>query len=132
MGKALALIASAVLFCGCETIDPVAIENAQVYFPPLFKVVDEPRFCFEPAERERALQEYRELEANTLFELVIDRAGQVKQARIVTTRHPEHRRADMLAHARRMVFSEDPESSRYRAFYLPMQYGYESEFEWIE
>jgi len=132
MCRVLALIATAVLMSGCKTTDPVAVQNAEVYFIPRFKYVEEPRFCFDAAERERALREYRKLGADTLFEFVIDSEGKVMKTRLLKTDQPEHRREDMLAHARIMVFSADVESHLYRAFYFPTKYTYESEFQWFD
>jgi hypothetical protein len=132
MKRALALIATGLLVSGSTSVDPAAVQNAEVYFPPLFRRVEKPRYCFSAAERERAVQESRRIGAETLFEPVVDREGKVEKARLVRTDQPKHRQEDILAHARVMVFSPDAESDRYRAFYFPTQYGYESTFEWLD
>jgi hypothetical protein len=132
MKSALALIAT-LLLSGCPSqVDPAAVREAEVFFPPRFRYVEKPRYCFSAAERERALQEYRAVGADTLFEFVIDGEGKVMQARIVRTDQPRHRHEDIVAHARVMVFSPDAESDLYRAFYFPAQYTYKSEFEWAD
>ncbi len=134
MKRTLALIATLTLLSSCETppVDPVAVESAQVYFPPRFRYVAEPRYGFSPAERERALREATKLGVNTLFEFVIDSEGVVKKARLVRTDLWRNRHEAMENHARVMVFSKDPDKEMYRAFYFPMNYTYESEFEWVE
>ncbi len=129
--RTISLLATVLLASACTSPpDPAAVQAAEVYFPPRFRHVEEPRYCFSAAERERALQEYRKLGSDTLFEFVVDREGRVQKARLVKTNQPEHRHADILAHARVMVFSPEAGSDRYRAFYFPTQYRYESEFEW--
>jgi hypothetical protein len=132
MRRALVLALTAILLSGCETTDPAAVQNAEIFFLPRFRYVDEPRFCFDAAERERALQEYKKLGADTLLEFVIDNQGHVRKTRLVKTDQPKHRHEDIVAHARVMTFTEDPESSQYRAFYFPMEYTYKSEVEWVD
>jgi hypothetical protein len=130
--RALALIASVLLVSSCQTpLDPDAVRNAELYFPPKFKYVEKPKYCFTAEERERALQEHRMLGSNSLFEFVIDSQGQVMKARIVQTFQPAHRHEDILAHIRSMVFSADASSPLYRAFYVSTKYRYETEFQWL-
>jgi hypothetical protein len=128
--KTLIFVATAWLTTGCTSVDPTAVDSAEVFFPPRFRYVGEPRFCFSSAERERARRESKEMGADTLFELVIDEAGKVRKARLVTTRQPEHRHEDMVAHAYRLVFTEVSVSGLYRAFFFPTRYAYESKFDW--
>ena len=132
----LAVLAMLSLIQGCPApavapIDPVAVASAEVYFPPKFEYVQQPAFCFSPAERERALQECKKMGANTLFEFVVDNGGKVRQARVVKTSLWSDRVEAMESHARMMVFSADPRNDRYRAFYYPVNYTYESTFEWM-
>jgi hypothetical protein len=130
--RALALLASVLLVSACQTpLDPEAVRNAELYVPPRFKYVEKPVYCFTPEERERALQEHRKLGSNTLFEFVIDSQGEVRKVRFVQTYQPAHRHEDILAHARMMVFSPDAESGRFRAFYFPAKYSYNTEFQWL-
>jgi hypothetical protein len=130
--RALALIASILLVSGCQSpLDPDAVRNAELYFPPRFKYVEKPVYCFTAEERERALQEHRQIGSDTLFEFVVDSQGQVRKVRLVQTYQPSHRHEDILAHARSMVFSPDAESDRYRAFYFAAKYAYNSEFQWV-
>ena len=134
MKRMLALLAALSLLPGCTTppVDPVAVENAEVYFPPRFQYVAEPRFCFSPAERERAIQESKRMGVDTLFEFVIDSEGVVKKARIVRTDLWRNRHEAMENHARVMVFSKDSNREMYRAFYFPTNYTYNIEFEWVD
>ena len=111
--------------------DPAEVAAATLYFPPQVKRIQEPRFCFDPAERERALQTYRELGADTLFELVVDQEGKVVKARVLRTDERRSYREDMLDHARRFRFTPDREVPGYRAFYYPARYGFDNEFEWL-
>jgi hypothetical protein len=129
---ALTLLSAVLLAAGCKsTLDPEAVQNADLYFLPRFKYVEKPVYCFSAEERERALQEYRKTRSNILFEFVIDSEGQVKKVRFVQTYEASHRQQDILAHARSMVFSPDAESDKFRAFYYPVKYDFESEFQWM-
>jgi hypothetical protein len=127
---ALLLILFLLQACPSPPVDPAAVASAKVYFPPRFQHVAEPRFCFGPAERERAIQECEKMGANSLFEFVIDNEGHVKQARVVKTSLWRDRMAPMEEHARIMVFSAGPKSALYRDFYFPVNYTYNSTFEW--
>jgi hypothetical protein len=129
---ALALLSTVLLSAGCKShLDPDAVRSADLYFPPRYKYVEKPVYCFSAEERERALQEYRTLGSNTLFEFVIDSEGLVRKVRFVQTYEPSHRQQDILAHARAMVFSPDAESDKFRAFYYPVKYDFKSEFQWL-
>lgn len=119
------------LALACQGPSPEDVRDAVLYFPPQVRHVDAPRFCFLPAERERALQEYEEGGADTLFELVVDAEGQVRRARLVRTHVRDEYHEVMEEHARRFKFTPAPEDEGYRAFYLPMRYRLDSEFEWI-
>ena len=129
--KALALVCLLVLGGSCRS--PATAEEVQaatLYFPPTFKVVDRPRFSFSMAERQRALDEYRDHGADTLFEVVVDGDGRVVKSRLVRTQVPASYHDDLEAHARRFQFTEDAQSL-YRAFYFPVRYRYDSELEWV-
>lgn len=102
------------------------IEQAVLWFPENPKYVDEARFSFEPAERRKALRALDDLPADTLFELVVDAKGKVRKARLLKTWVDRIYRDDLVDHARRMQFSADPDDDRYRAFYFPTTYGFES------
>ena len=108
------------------------VAAATLYFPPEVRRIDEPRFCFSAAESERALQEYRNVGADTLFELVIDARGEVKKVRLLRTHVDRVYHQDMLDHARWFVFTPDLKNQGYRAFFLPMKYRFDATFEWIE
>lgn len=132
MKIARALLSAVLLVAGCKShLDPDAVRNAELYFLPRFRCVEKPVYCFTAEERERALQEHRRLGSDILFEFVIDNEGQVVKVRFVQTYEPEHRHADILAHARRMVFTPDTENGPYRAFYFPTKYNARYEFDWL-
>jgi hypothetical protein len=131
MNRTLALLPLLALVSGCTSIPPEAVEHATLYFPPQFKYIDEPRYCFSPAEREKALQTYRKKGADTLFELVIDSQGKVKKARLLRTHVDTIYHEDMENHARSFEFTKDTEGHRFRAFFFPTKYKHESTFEWI-
>lgn len=121
---------------GCQLpstppVDAAAVKNAELYFPPRFRYVAEPRFCFSPAERERALQEWQRRGANTLFEFVVDNRGKVRKSRVVKTNLWADRVEPMEEHARVMVFTADPKNEGFRAFYLAANYTLERTFEWL-
>jgi hypothetical protein len=125
MGSVLLLVSACKSAASAE-----AVAAATLYFPPNFKYVEEPRYSFSSAERQRALQEYREQGADTLFELVIDHQGRVMKARLLRTHVSEVYHDDMIHHALRMEFSPDANCQMYRAFYFPAKYSHTAEFEW--
>ncbi len=114
----------------CKTASEAEIESAVLYFPPKVKHTEEARFCFDLAERVKAVREFDEMEADTLFELVIDRRGNVKKARLVRTYVEKAYRQELVDHAYRFKFSELPGGTEYCAFYWPTTYRMEHEFEW--
>jgi hypothetical protein len=131
-GHAVLLAASLALATSCEApVTAEELERATLYFPPQFKYVEEPRFCFTRAERERALKEYKQVGADTLFEVIIDNEGTVKKVRLLRTHVRKDYHDFMLEHARWFLFTEDPGSEMYRAFYYPIVYDFEAEFEWL-
>lgn len=117
--------------CMSPAATPAEIEAATLYFPPTVKIVDEPRFSFSSAERQKALETYREVGADTLFEFVIDDEGQVVRSRLVRTNVKRVYRESLEDHAERLVFSGDGGSGRYRAFYFPTDYDMNPTFEWL-
>lgn len=134
--NALILLAALlVVSAGCAASPTDAeVASATLFFPPHYRRIDEPRFCFSEAERQRALQEYRKQGADTLFELVIDARGAVKDVRLVRTHVDRHYHQDMLDHARWFAFSPDAADTAgtgYRAFFYPVKYRYDPSFEWI-
>jgi len=133
IGTLLVLVSLLLASAGC-TAPPSAAEvaAATLYFPPEVRRIDEPRFCFSAAERERALQEYRSDGSDTLFECVIDDQGKVKKVRLLRTHVNRVYHQDMLNHARWFVFTPDLKGQGYRAFFLPMKYRFDATFEWIE
>lgn len=102
-----------------------------LYFPPLFKYVEEPKYAFSAAERQRAIQEYRKYGADTLFELIVDHDGKVKRARLLRTQVRREYHQEMIEHVRRMSFTQDAENQKYRAFFFPTRYRLNAEFEWV-
>jgi hypothetical protein len=132
MRNVIILVLLPLVLAGCATLAPADVAAATLYFPPQVKRIDEPRFCFSPVERERALQEYRQRGADTLFELVIDAQGKVKRARLVRTHVDREYRQSMVDHAYKFGFTADPQGQGYRAFYFPMKYSHETQFDWVE
>ena len=124
------LFALAVSSCVTQEADP-SVANAELYFPPNFRYVAEPRFCFRPAERRRALDVYRELGADTLFEIVIDPEGKVRKARLLRSSVDRDYHDDVESHARQLVFTPELTTELYRAFYFPVTYSRQAEFQWM-
>lgn len=116
---------------GCTTpVSDAEIEAATLYFPPSFKVLTEPSWSFTAAERQRALREYKQQGADTLFEFVIDSEGRVERSRLLRTHVEPVYHEQMEVHARAMVFSKDDRAGLYRAFYFPASYRMNNRFEW--
>ena len=126
------LVSLLVVLSACIAPSPEEVAAATLYFPPQFKRIAEPRFCFSSAERERALQGCREDGADTLFEIVIDAKGKVEKVRLIRTHVDPDYQQDMLDHANGFGFTPDATGSGYRAFFFPVKYHYQSEFEWID
>lgn len=110
---------------------PEEVARATLFFPPVFKYVDELRWSFSDAERLRALQEYIRKGADTLFEVVIDADGKVRRMRIVRTPVDEIYHEFVLEYARGWEFSPDERRDSYRAFYYPVEYRFRAQFEWL-
>ena len=131
--KLVLVLATLGVVLGCVAPpSPAEVAAATLYVPPKVRLIDEPGYCFTSAERERALQEARQQDCNTVFELVIDAAGQVKKARVIRTQVRKEFHQDLVEHARHLEFSADPRGEGYRAFFLPMRLRYDASFEWIE
>jgi hypothetical protein len=132
IGKLLP-VALLTLAAGCAAGPTEAeVEAATAYLYPEFKYVEEPRFSFTPAERARALRDFRDAGADTLFEVVVDGAGHVQKARLLRTHVHKQYHSQMEAHALRFVFTEDARSAPFRTFYFPMQYRFDASFEWVD
>jgi len=129
--KWLLVLGAPLAALGCTSVSASEVDSATLYFPPRFRYVDEPRSCFDPAERERALREYRERGADTLFEIVGGKDGTVRKARLLRTYVKPVDHPSLEDHARRLQFSPDSESEMYRAFYFPVRYRHDATFEWI-
>ena len=63
---------------------------------------------------------------------MIDADGRVKKARLLRTHVRREYQQDMVDHAYTFGFTRDPACPGYRAGFFPIQYKYESTFEWIE
>ena len=87
---------------------------------------DDTGYSFDNVERQKALRSYKDY-GDTLFELVIDREGRVKKARILRTHVKRHNHEFMLEHANDFRFTKDTED-RYRAFYYPTNYTLELDY----
>jgi hypothetical protein len=103
-----------------------------LYLYPSYKYVSERRYTFSSADRRRALDTYRDTGADTLYEIVIDRRGKVTRSRLLQTDVRKEYRRDVEAHARAFGFSEDSKTNLYRAFFFPVNYSYDADFEWAD
>ena len=117
-------------FAGCAPITPEDLEGTTLYYLPLFKYVQEPRYDFTYSERLVALKSMKKVKADTLFELIVDPGGKVVKARVLKSHVRECYWEDLESHARRFTFTPD-DGTMYRTFYYPMKYRYNSEFEWM-
>jgi hypothetical protein len=125
-------ILALVLLTGCRAAaTPEEIAAATLFFPPVFKYVEEPRVDFSDAERLRALEECKRQGGDTLFEWIIDADGVVRRARSVRTWVDEIYHDVVLEHARRFEFSGSEQREMYRAFDYPLEYRFQSRFEWL-
>jgi len=131
MRKLFAVVPLLGMLAGCATPTPEEVAAATLYFPPTVKRTEEPRFCFTAAERQRALDEFSNSEADTLFELVIDADGKVRKARLIRTQVLPEYQQDLVDHAYWFGFTPDPHHQGYRAVYYPTNYKYERSFEWV-
>lgn len=127
------LLSAAMIFCmmGCKSVSSEDVQNAKAYLSPASRYVQEPEYCFSVAEEERALQEAQKKGANTVFEVVIDNEGVVQRARLIKTHVREYYHEDMVQQVRGFKFAKDPKTVFYRAFYLPMKYSFNAQFEWV-
>ena len=121
------LVPLLLLIGACKsTVTNEELESATLYFPPVVKYLDRPGYSFDNVERQKALRSYKDY-GDTLFELVIDREGRVKKARILRTHVKRHNHEFMLEHANDFRFTKDTED-RYRAFYYPTNYTLELDY----
>src|SRR5262245_24825244 len=152
MAIRLALALTIILGAGCASTsntagdgDAVSVSSAEVdvaahnqraeaglYIFPKYKYVTEPRFCFSAENRQRALDTYRDLGANTLYELIVDRRGKVNRCRLIKTSIRREYEEDVEARGFHFEFNEDKKTKLYRAFYYPVDYDYKVEFEWLD
>ena len=124
----LALVAGA----GCRaSATPEEVAAATLFFPPIYRHLEEPRWCFSDAERLKALDVYRERGADSLFELIVDAEGVPKRVRIVRTPIEEIYHDRVFEIARAWRFSPDKRGAGYRAFYCPVDLNFQPTFEWL-
>lgn len=107
------------------------VRNATLYYPPQVRLVDEPRSCFTHAERQRALLELSRVDADTLFELIVDEEGKVVRARLLRTHVRREYHEQLEDHARAFEFTPEDCGGRYRAFFFPCRYRHDAGFEWV-
>lgn len=129
---ALALGLTAVGGAGC-TSAPTAeeIEAATLFFPPTYRRLEAPRWCFSEAERRKALDTYWDAGADTLFELVVDAEGVPARVRIVRTKIEGIYHERVFEIARAFRFAPDERGSGYRAFYYPVDMNFQPTFQWL-
>jgi hypothetical protein len=117
---------------GCKaSASPEEVAAATLFFPPVYKLVAEPRWSFSDAERLKALQAYTKQGADTLFELIVDADGKVVRTRLLRTPVDEIYHEVLLEHSRRWEFSPDARRSSYRALYYPIEYTLHHDNEWL-
>lgn len=123
----LALLAALFLFNGCGSVGHYKRPEARF---PMLSVADED-FTFDKEERQRAIHAAWMVKAGVLFELLLDREGNVLKIRVVHTRLTEDEttafKAFTYKHKFRPARPEDPHP--YRAMFLPMRVQYEFETE---
>ena len=127
----LLLISVLSLATSCASAVSEDVLRAKLYFPPEVKYVEEPSFSFSSAERKKALLEYRDHGADTLFELIIDAEGKVVRSRLIRTNVDPVYHQDLEDHAAHFEFTSDADGSMYRAFYYPVDYRHRTTFEWL-
>ena len=119
------------LTSGCITVTSYDLKNTELYYPPNVKYIDQKRFAFSMAERMLAIKKLHEADADTLFELIIDREGNVVKGRLIKTHVRECYHEDVENHAMILKFTPQKTAKPYRTFYYPVKYRYNSTFEWM-
>jgi len=115
----------------CITVESYNPETTMPYYPPRYKIIEEKRFSFSYSERRKALESLNGVDADTLFELIIDRKGNVVKARLLRTHVRSYYHDDLETHAKRFKFSPKNTEKPYRTFYYPVKYRYNASFEWM-
>ena len=121
------LLAAIFLAAGCGSIG--AYKRPEARFP-ILSVADE-NFTFDREERQRAIHAAWMVKAGTLFELLLDRQGNVVKIRLVHTRLTDEETTAFKAQLYKHKFEPArPESPfPYRALFFPMRVKYEFETE---
>lgn len=127
MKRCLILVVTLFLTLACKSLTDEEVKKANLFFPPTIRYVEEPRFCFSAAERERARKECLAQGADTLFEFVVDKEGRVVKVDILRTHVHRDYREDMMAHAQGFQFTQNTKNEMYRAFFYPTKYNYKTE-----
>jgi len=87
------------------------------------KSISEPKFVLTSADRSIALAAYRKMRAGILFEVIVNRSGQVAKIRIVRSLEDETVSHAFLNQMANSLFepSRADGPGRYRTFFLPLR-----------
>lgn len=106
---------------GCASHSAEEAEAAPPSFPA--KSVATNTFCFTALEKKQAIKYYHRLRANILFELIIDRSGNVVRLKVVRTNLDSFMTSAYKTHVMQgMKFTPAAEDDPYpyRAMYYPV------------
>ncbi|MBC8095556.1 MAG: hypothetical protein H7Y43_07070 [Akkermansiaceae bacterium] len=118
--RCLGLLAACFYLSGCATAE-LESEAAEPEFPA--RSVASKSFRFDSQDRKRAITAYRKLGANLIFEIIIDRKGNVEEIRVLRTKLDDTLTAGFKAYVARMEFTPAQTGDPYpfRALYYPMK-----------
>lgn len=105
---------------GCATPPSDGGADGQASFP--VKSIAEATFSFDTFDKKRAVKAYNKLRANLLFELVIDREGNVVKIRTLRSRLDDYMTGGYKAHVLGMKFTPAPSDDPYpyRTLFYPV------------
>jgi hypothetical protein len=105
---------------GCATTQSDESAENEPTFPT--KSIAEAKYSFDSFDRKRAVKAYSKLRADLLFELVIDRQGNVIMIRTLRTRQDEYMTGGFKAHVAGMKFTPAPSDDPYpyRTLFYPL------------
>jgi hypothetical protein len=117
------LLAAGLILSGCATADSESAADSDVDTSFPARSVSYKTYRFDSYERKRAANAFRVLKAEMLFELVIDRQGNVQRIHAVKSRLAEAESSRFKALVAQMKFStaESDDPFPYRAMFFPLQ-----------
>jgi hypothetical protein len=105
---------------GCATTQSDEAAQVEPSYP--VKSIAEAKFSFDNFDKKRAIKAYNKFRANLLFELVIDREGNVVMIRTIRSRLDDYFTFGFKGHVQGMKFtpasSDDPHP--YRTLFYPV------------